>query len=1306
MGRGTIYCCVPSCLSSRVSSVHNKTVFQKDREAITFHRFPKNPERHAVWARKCFVQEIDGYYITHDNSSKRNAYVCSKHFTSDDFTETFLYGELLKYSSKKILKITAVPSLDLPDHTTPSHLKKPPIKSESDYPTHQKQLIITKSHSCPSDKSPISKKLRKLREEGQKRIAQLIKENEEIFKCSIHKVNSPACSIENCVLRPKRRKKAAYDNNNSAVNSLEDQTYCVDFGDEIESDTYTENIITLEEAHAESELYDSVANNNSSNSLSESLTCLETFKEEVVDEDSKQFVEEENSSSGNGLVKDNPSHVNDIQVLQVDKERKFLLKYCGKPTASNPNHYIVDGADFINIITEPHHGAAKQTSKRTKSAAESHHQTPGGKRLKITTREQPGNELQLNEDSSKPNNAVDVSEQFNFNTRNTSQYNLPKQKDNSAAKHFTSSSKGDLLVRQLDLSRTALCNVHNVVACDMCMTNSIVGSNYVIESVKSEKCDFQTVPNSSNNKLGGGNSLIHLQVDDKIGNKQCKSLSDKRSAFQSGGGGNAAILSNPSGNYGSSYRLIRPKTNHPPPQPNPSCSNETAAVHHLVKGKSSNNLDRLKKIDQLITENNILISNLSFDSGKRKPGGGEGKYPLKALGAVQSADAGGTNNNTNNKENTVQFSPSSCSVSRFKTSVPPPLVPIGSGTLGQYEQTILEQTNVIQKLVDRVNKLEEENERLKRVELENEYLKTLLNEQGDRSLVNRDNSSAQNSLAHLGQQKKPVNEEQQETYQRESSTNLTEEHHNSRQNTTLLGGQQKRPITEQETYREQNPNQQDSAGNEQEKQHSVHRGINSIDKQRQGKHVIRNQQQPKNLPQNCTPSQQEVVSAQEVVHEQEKTAQGGFRNKTVEVAFSQEVVRELESTEQGGEKIVEAISDQHDKQGKVVILMQKVRDALLSRKTQSFREDIKDAVSRRGKGNRTHQYSGGLEENSGQSCGQHQQGKNETQKGLKRQERVEDSSSIDCIEINEDIEQSTKKNKLEEKVEHMNVSENSGNDHNQRETSREEKKSDQVNVDDDRLKSEFHKSPKTHALLEIRTEIASEYSKIVEEILPYSSSECKEIARSNHKERSDNRNSVAINARQKGVDKFNADKSNETLPYEESSNLQRTNTNELTSDENDELNETIDESIDGDDLNQSIDDESPSNIGEHIGDTVENEQLSGGNGRHHIVENDQVLCEVDRNIEVLSEGESNTNECNVIHADCNTYVIHEELSQVDSNHILESHQIDGEIDSSNIIESHVIDGELDSSNIIESHVIDGELDSSNIIESCFIIWPL
>lgn len=48
-------------------------------------------------------------------------------------------------------------------------------------------------------------------QEGKKRIAELIKQNEELFKCSIHAVTLPTCSFEACVLKSYWKRKIEVD---------------------------------------------------------------------------------------------------------------------------------------------------------------------------------------------------------------------------------------------------------------------------------------------------------------------------------------------------------------------------------------------------------------------------------------------------------------------------------------------------------------------------------------------------------------------------------------------------------------------------------------------------------------------------------------------------------------------------------------------------------------------------------------------------------------------------------------------------------------------------------------------------------------------------------------------------------------------------------------------------------------------------------------------------------------------------------------------------------------------------------------
>lgn len=104
--KSSIYCCIPSCISSK-SSLGEKT--------ITFHKFPKNTDRHSLWVNKCFGPDCTDDWLNIVVSGKQNLYICSQHFTQDDFTDTFAYGDLLQYNKKRSLKVTAVPSVGLPN---------------------------------------------------------------------------------------------------------------------------------------------------------------------------------------------------------------------------------------------------------------------------------------------------------------------------------------------------------------------------------------------------------------------------------------------------------------------------------------------------------------------------------------------------------------------------------------------------------------------------------------------------------------------------------------------------------------------------------------------------------------------------------------------------------------------------------------------------------------------------------------------------------------------------------------------------------------------------------------------------------------------------------------------------------------------------------------------------------------------------------------------------------------------------------------------------------------------------------------
>lgn len=95
--------------------------------------------------------------------------------------------------------------------------------------------------------------------------------------------------------------------------------------------------------------------------------------------------------------------------------------------------------------------------------------------------------------------------------------------------------------------------------------------------------------------------------------------------------------------------------------------------------------------------------------------------------------------------------------------VPPP------DTIKQYEAKLIEQSELIKKLLDRVQKLEEENRCLKELEEENEFLKSLLyressgdtdqNRIGNTSLQNRSgNTSLQNRSGNTNLQNRTVSE--------------------------------------------------------------------------------------------------------------------------------------------------------------------------------------------------------------------------------------------------------------------------------------------------------------------------------------------------------------------------------------------------------------------------------------------------------------------------------------------------------------------------------------------------------------------
>ncbi|XP_026677127.1 uncharacterized protein LOC108252010 isoform X1 [Diaphorina citri] len=333
----TLYCCVTSCTSNRKSTIPNNTALQNDPEAVTFHQFPRNPERQTAWIEKCFGKDSNSKYLEILQSGRKTPlYICSKHFTPDDFTESFAYGELLKFPSKRGLKFTAVPSIDLPDHSQ-QNLSDSSDECNTTYqfiseePSESYQTISNQNQSFSNPNTPISEKLRQLREEGKRRILQLIKENEELYKCPIHKVNKPDCSIENCVLRAKRSKK--YESSQSV-----DEIY----GENSVDESNVEDV-TLDEAIADRNYNDE----SNSNPIS--------YED---DPDDPPYAPENNSVTLKDFLQNysTTSPANTVKLIPDQKKKKILFTFVSKKANpsksldhSSNQSFIVEEANFVEL---------------------------------------------------------------------------------------------------------------------------------------------------------------------------------------------------------------------------------------------------------------------------------------------------------------------------------------------------------------------------------------------------------------------------------------------------------------------------------------------------------------------------------------------------------------------------------------------------------------------------------------------------------------------------------------------------------------------------------------------------------------------------------------------------------------------------------------------------------------------------------------------------------------------------------------------------------------------------------------------
>ena len=84
-----VQCAVPNCRNASLRTNNNET-----KKKISYHLFPKDEHYKRLWISKCYRSTPYNY---------DNAYMCSEHFTNDDFVRD-LRGELLHVQTKRKLK--------------------------------------------------------------------------------------------------------------------------------------------------------------------------------------------------------------------------------------------------------------------------------------------------------------------------------------------------------------------------------------------------------------------------------------------------------------------------------------------------------------------------------------------------------------------------------------------------------------------------------------------------------------------------------------------------------------------------------------------------------------------------------------------------------------------------------------------------------------------------------------------------------------------------------------------------------------------------------------------------------------------------------------------------------------------------------------------------------------------------------------------------------------------------------------------------------------------------------------------------
>ncbi|XP_025200856.1 uncharacterized protein LOC112598556 [Melanaphis sacchari] len=95
---------MPWCII--VGCNNNLKATKKHEKDVSYHIFPKNPQRRNAW-----MKNIKQPFKFNADTS----YVCSKHFLSDDFECNSLKEQLLNIKIKRQLKRTAIPSINMPN---------------------------------------------------------------------------------------------------------------------------------------------------------------------------------------------------------------------------------------------------------------------------------------------------------------------------------------------------------------------------------------------------------------------------------------------------------------------------------------------------------------------------------------------------------------------------------------------------------------------------------------------------------------------------------------------------------------------------------------------------------------------------------------------------------------------------------------------------------------------------------------------------------------------------------------------------------------------------------------------------------------------------------------------------------------------------------------------------------------------------------------------------------------------------------------------------------------------------------------